>query len=473
MSKTFREWNPEQQWLLPLSVMDFVPEGHQAHFIRNLVREELDLSEIMSDYSKLRGYPPFHPVMMTALLLYAYTQGVYSSRRIARACVERVDFMAVTGVQKPDFRTICKFRKRHLKALKGLFLQILKLCSRAGLVKLGHVAIDGTKMKANASKSKAMSYKRMLETEQRLEQEIAGWFDEAERVDNDEDDQLGRDKRGDEMPDWVSNKTTRLAKIGEAKAALEAEAAAGHEKDSDPPKPKDKAQRNFTDPESRIMKGHDGFVQAYNCQAAVDADSHVIVAGHVTQNANDQKELKPLVRAIKTNTGRQTIELSADTGYCSEENLKTLNRHHIRGYVALGRQHHGEASPVGNKGVKPGTRLHAMRNRLRQGGYRSRYRLRKHTVEPVFGNIKEARKFTRFSLRGLQNVQGEWNLICIAHNLLKLFKATGPNRIPGRKSDSTINRKSIDQGIFLRFLKAVIIRHTQMSGVAVNWGTSC
>ena len=229
MSKTFRAWDVDQAWLLPPSVHDFVLAGHPAHLVRDVVRESLDLSAILSVYGEQRGQPPYHPAMMVALLLYAYSVGVYSSRRIAKACEERVDFMAVTGMQRPDFRTISDFRKRHLGALAGLFAQVLRLCRRAGLVKLGHVALDGTKIKANASKHKAMSYGRMVKAEARLEGEIKSWFDQAAAADAADDEALGPEARGDEMPPWVANKEKRLARIREAKAALEAEAKAAGE----------------------------------------------------------------------------------------------------------------------------------------------------------------------------------------------------------------------------------------------------
>jgi transposase len=226
MSKTFRSWDVDQAWLLPPSLHDFVPAGRAAHFVREMVRESLDLSAILMDYPEERGQPPYHPAMMTALLLYAYSWGVYSSRKMAKACEERLDFMAVTGLQKPDFRTIADFRKRHLGALSGLFGQVLGLCRAAGLVKLGHVALDGTKIKANASKHKAMSYARMVKAEAELSAEVEAWLAQAEAADAAEDREFGAAARGDEMPDWVANKQQRLAKIGAAKAALEAEAKA-------------------------------------------------------------------------------------------------------------------------------------------------------------------------------------------------------------------------------------------------------
>lgn len=444
MAKTFREWNVNQSLMFPPSVRDFVPEGHLAHFVRNTVAENLDLSAILEAYTEECGFPPYHPVMMTALLLYAYCQGIYASRRIAKACEERVDFMAITAMQTPDFRTISDFRKRHLEALKGLFVQVLQLCRRAGLVKLGHVALDGTKVRANANKHKAMSYGRMKQVEPKLAAEVARWLREAEAVDAREDQVYGEASRGDEMPEWVADKQRRLEKIREAKQALEREAKAearakGRHPDNDednrprrgrkpktpPGTPKDKAQRNFTDPESRIMKTGDGFIQGYNAQAAVDIEHQVIVAQGLTNNAADAPQLAPMLKAIKANTGRQAKELSADAGYCSEGNLKELNRRHIRGYIATGRQKHGRSSATGDGKTQAGTRVRAMQARLKQGGYRSRYRLRKQTVEPVFGQIKQARGFRQCLLRGLDKAAGEWSLLCTAHNLLKLAAATG------------------------------------------------
>ncbi|HVS64520.1 MAG TPA: IS1182 family transposase [Thermoanaerobaculia bacterium] len=436
MAKTFRAWDVEQVLLLPPSIVDFVPEGHPAHFVRETVRECLDLSAILESYTEERGYPPYDPRMMTALLLYAYTQGVYSSRRIARGCEERVDFMAITALQKPDFRTISDFRKRHLAAIGGLFVQVLELCRKAGLVKLGHVALDGTKIRANASKHKAMSYQRMQKAEQDLCEEVAGWLEKAEAIDTSEDAEHGTERRGDELPAWVSNKQQRLAKIREAKEALEAEAKRRDPPASDPEKPrrgrprkhppgvpKPSAQRNFTDPESRIMKTDEGFQQCYNAQAAVDASSQVIVACEVTQSATDRNQLKPMVEQILANTGQSPRELSADSDYCSEENLAELDRQGIRGYVATGKQQHGKPAPVGTR-KRTGERTQRMQRRLKCGGYRSRYRLRKQVVEPVFGQAKSARGFRQFLLRGLEKTTGEWNLVCIAHNLLKLATAT-------------------------------------------------
>jgi transposase len=433
MAKVFRAWDVDQVWLLPPSVRELVPEGHPAHLVRELVREELDLSEILGAYIEERGFPPYHPVMMTALLLYGYTQGIYSSRRIARACEERVDFMAVTALQKPDFRTVSDFRQRHLKALGGLFVQVLDLCRRAGLVRLGHVALDGTKVRANASRHKAMSYGRMKTAEQRLAAEVAGWLKQAEAADLAEDRQHGPERRGDELPAWVADKQQRLEKIRQAKAELEREA---REREGEPPPPPqapgarvrkrrrgvpdDAEQHNFTDPDSRIMMTRDGFQQCYNAQAAVDAASQVIVAHGLTCSAADSQQLVPLVEAIVAANGQCPQEVSADCGYLSEGNLEYLEQAGIRGYVATGKQHHHQPSPTAKRRSR-GPRTQEMRQRLKRGGWRSRYRLRKQTVEPVFGQIKACRGMRQFVLRGRQKVVEEWAMVCTAHNLLKLL----------------------------------------------------
>ncbi len=456
MSKTFRPWPVDQAELLPPSVSDFVPAGHVAHFVRDLVREQLDLTAILESYSELRGYPPFDPVMMTALLLYSYSQGIYSSRRMARACEKRLDFLAVTAMNRPDHRTISKFRRRHLSALSRLFVQVLRLCQRAGLADLGHVALDGTKIKANASKHKAMSYERMLKTEPQLKAEVEAWLAAAEQTDEAEDAALG-EARGDETPDWVADKVRRMAKIQEAKAALEAEAKAqagakakaaaarallkdqrkrrGRPAQPKPkagpkpatavkpepePKPAPKAQRNFTDPESRIMKGPDGFLQGYNAQAAVDAKAQIIVAHGLSDCSADSGQLAPMIQAIRANTGRNPAQFSADAGYCSDANLAALDKQKINAFIATGRQRHGQPAADGGAPSAPASRVEKMRAKLRKDGFDSPYRLRKQTVEPVFGQIKHARGFRQFLLRGRAKVAAEWAMICTVHNLLKL-----------------------------------------------------
>ena len=410
MTKRFRPWDPKQKWLLPPEITEFIPEGHPAHFVRDLVVEELDLAAILDSYMEDKGYPPFHPAMMVALLLYAYTQGVFSSRKIAKACIERMDFAAVTGFQKPDFRTISLFRKRHLTALGGLFQQVLVLCRQAGLVALGHVALDGTKVKANASKHKAMSYDRMVKADNEFAEVVKGWLDQAEITDLGEDLRF-RNRQGGELPAWVVNKAERMKKIREAKAALEQEAVA-------------KAQRNFTDPESRIMPTKNGFEQCYNAQAGVDAKAQVIVACEVVNTSADCPQLLAMVDQVHANLGRKPDVCSADAGYCSELNLAGMAARHIRTYIATGRQKHGSEAATHAKYGKPGSLIAAMRDKLRRGGWRSPYRLRKQVVEPVFGQIKQAMGFRQFLLRGLAKVKAEWQLVCTAHNLLKLARAT-------------------------------------------------
>ena len=459
MSKTYRAWKIDEPLFLPAMVQDFVGEDHLARFVLSLVRDDVDLAEITGIYGSERGQPPFDPTMMTALLLYSYCCGIYSSRRIAKACRERVDFMSIVGLEAPDFRTISDFRKRHLKALGGLFGQILHLCETAGLVKLGHVALDGTKIKANASKHKAMSYERMENRASELEAEVAKWLSTAEAADAEEDKLYGRDKTGDEMPDWVADKKLRAERIRAAKAELEAEAKAaaeaklkaeaeaaekreaegrrkpGRQAAAPSTEPDAKAQKNFTDPQSRIMKSKDGFVQAYNAQAAVDAEAQIIVAQDVTQCAVDCAQLVPMTDAIETNLGRKPEQLSADAGYCSEANLEALEKRNIDAYVATGRARDavagtvkGEAAaamPAGSGGTP--SRVEAMRAKIKAGGHESPYRLRKQLPEPVFGQIKQARGFRQFLLRGFEKVRAEWAIVCTAHNLLKLAHRRNPS----------------------------------------------
>jgi transposase len=442
MPKSFRSWDVDQRWLLPPSVHELVPPGHLAHFVRDTVREALDLTAILAAYDEERGYPPYHPGMMVALLLYGYCRGVYSSRQIARGCEERVDFMAVTGLQRPDFRTVAAFRRRHLAALADLFGQVLRLCRAAGLVRLGHVAIDGTKLRANASRHKAMSYGRMKGADTALAAEVSGWLERAEAADLEEDCRHGANRRGDEMPDWVADKARRLQRIREAKAALEAEAAAptppddengpgpssGMQRQGRPLRgkgggPPDRAQRNFTDPDSRIQPTRDGFVQGYNAQAAVDAESQVVVAQRVVSGPADYPGLVPLIDQVRDRCGRHPREVSADAGFCTEANLAAVQERRIAAYMPPGRARHGEASAAGRRPLKAKPLAMAMAAKLRRAGRRSRYRLRKQTVEPVFGQMKHARGFRQFLLRGLDKVRGEWALLCTAHNLLKLARA--------------------------------------------------
>ena len=430
MSKEFRVWKIDDVHLLPASVQDYVSEDHVSRLIVSLVRESLDLSAIIGSYPSGLGQPPFDPRLMTALLLHGYARGLYSSRRIAQAAVERTDFMMIAAGDPPDFRTISGFRRRHLKALAALFVQVLRLAEKAGLVKLGHVALDGTKVKANASKHKAMSYERMKKREAELKAEVDGWLEAAEAADREEDERYG-ERRGDELPDWVADKQKRLEKIRQAKAELEAETraaaeaemkaraaaqeqrqAAGVKKTGKPPappkgEPDGKAQRNFTDPESRILKTKDGFIQGYNAQAAVDGAHQIIVAQTLTNSSSDQAQLAPLLRGIRANLGKNPDEVSADAGYCSDANLRTLKRRRIEAYVATGRQKHGTKSATTTKASPPGSLIAKMSIKLKRAGHRSRYRLRKQIVEPVFGQVKQARGFRQFLLRGIPNLVGQ------------------------------------------------------------------
>jgi transposase len=442
MSKRFRAWKIDETHLLPPSVQDYVPADHLSRLIVALVRESLDLSAIAGSYRSELGQPPYDPWMMTALLLHGYASGVYSSRRIAKAAVERADFMMIVAGDAPDFRTISAFRKRHLQALAGLFVQVLQLAEQAGLVKLGHVALDGTKIKANASKHKAMSYERMARREAELQAEVDRWLAAAEATDAEEDALHGA-QRGDAMPAWVADKQQRLAKLREAKAALEAAAKAAAEEEKRrraaaeakrkaegrkkngrtpaPPseQPDGKAQRNFTDPESRVLLTKDGYIQGWNAQAAVDGTAQVIVAHGLTASMSDQGQLVGLIDGIATNLGAMPREASADSGYLSEANLKALADRGIGAYIAIGRaKHAGTASRA-----ITGRLTQAMRDKLQRAGWRSRYRLRKQIVEPVFGQIKQARGFRQFLLRGIAKVTAEWALICTAHNLTKLARA--------------------------------------------------
>src|ERR1700682_4535962 len=370
MSKTFRAWKIDEPLFLPPMVQDFVAKDHLAGFVLSLVRDDIDLAEIAGRYGSERGQPPFDPVMMTALLLYSYCRGVYSSRRIAGACRERVGFMSIVALDAPDFRTVSEFRRRHLKALGALFTQILHLCETAGLVKLGHVALDGTKIKANASKHKAMSYERMEKRAAELEAEVARWLEVAEATAAEEDRLHGADNTGEELPEWVADKRRRAERVRKARTELEAEAEASAEaklkaaaaaqqqreaegrkkpgRQAAPPStaPDPKAQKNFTDPQSRIMKSKDGFVQAYNAQIAVDSTAQIIVSQDATQSPVDSGQLVPMTAAVETTLGRKPAQVSADAGYCSEANLEALENRSIDGYVATGRARDAVAGNV-------------------------------------------------------------------------------------------------------------------------------
>ncbi len=442
MSKTFRAWDVDQSWLLPPSVHEFLPPGHLAHFVRDTVREALDLSAITGVYKAEQGQPPYHPGMLVALLLHGYSRGLYSSRQLARACEERVDVMAVTGLNRPDLRTVSDLRKRHLTALSDLFVQVLRLCQAAGMVKLGHVAVGGTKPRANANRHKAMSYQHRARQAPKLAAEVKAWLDQADAADAAEDAQHGPDRRGDEMADWMADKQRRLQRIRAAKARLEAEAASdpatldpdgpgpssgmhrrGNRKRTPDGTPPDKAQRNFTDGDSRIQPSGGGFIAGDNGQIAVDAAHQIIVAHRLATNPADCAALVPLVDQARAHLGRTPREVSGDTGFATEANLAGMAERRIAAYLAPGRLRHGGTEPSIKRVLKRKPLMQAMADKMRRAGRRSRYRLRKQVVEPVFGQIKHARGFRQALLRGLQNVRAEWAMICTAHNLLKLHKA--------------------------------------------------
>lgn len=445
----FREYNPDQLFLLPPDMKEWLPEGDLAYFIMDVVRG-LDLGAIYADYDGTSGgQPPYDPEMMVSLLLYGYCVGLPSSRKLERATYDSVSFRVLSANQHPDHDTIASFRQRHLQALSELFVQVLRLCQRAGLVKLGHVSLDGTKVRANASKHKGMSYGRMEKKVVELEAEVAALLRRAESADAQEDALYGKGKRGDELPDELRYKESRLRKIKDAMRALEREAKdkarakakaqarkdkkrkkkrRGRKKQESSVKPAPKSQRNFTDPDSRIMMNGatKSFEQSYNCQAAVDDKAQVIVATNVTQQANDKRQMEPVLEKLKENTGdRKPKKLSADSGYFSEDNVIDLQGEGIDAYIATGRQKHGEKPLAAPRGCLPAsaTVKERMSRKLRTIKGRCTYSKRKQVVEPVFGQIKQARGYRQFLFRGLEKVEAEWDLICLTHNLLKLFRS--------------------------------------------------
>ena len=441
MSKTYLPYDPDQQLLLPAALQEWLPDDHLAYFISDVV-DQLDLSSITARYEgERRGGPPYHPRMMVKVLLYGYCIGVASSRRIAQRLHEDIAFRVLAANNTPDFRTISDFRKDHLGALSGLFLQVLAFCQRAGLVKLGHVALDGTKVRANASRHKAMSYRRMKEKEEQLAAEVAELLRRAQEVDDEEDRRYGKDKRGDELPEELAFREGRLEKIREAMAALEAEAQAAAEAEGKehPGVPEDKAQRNFTDAESRIMPGPGGrdFLQAYNCQAVVDHAHQVIVAARATNQSSDKQQAAAMMQETIDNVGAVPREVSADAGYYSAKAVDDLQALGVDPYVAPEQTRHGRVVPPAPRGRIPRhlSPRDRMRRKLQTKRGRQRYALRMETVEPVFGQIKEGRGFRQFLLRGLEKVNAEWSLICTGHNLLKLFRcgrlAPGEHGPPG------------------------------------------
>ena len=465
MSAPFQRYDPDQPLLFPPDLREWLPAGHVAYFVMDVVGEGLDLGEIYRHYDiettrdeqgkvleervkTNRGRPAYDPRMMTALLLYGYVTGVPSSRKIEQKCEEDVAFRVISANRKPDHATIAEFRNVHLKALRGLFVQVLQLCQEAKLARLGHVSLDGTKVKANASKHKAMSYGHMAKRKEELEAEVADLLRQAKEADRVEDLKYGKGRRGDELPEELQRRETRLAKIGAAMAAVVAKAKAEAERirtedeeerkrreregespkggrRPDPPEtPKDKAQRNFTDAESRIMRNSDkAFIQGYNAQAVVDAGHQVIVACDVTDQAVDVQQLGPMVEAVKANTGEVPKALSADAGYFSEENVRVLEENGLDPLIAAERLTHSEKPPSARGRIpKDLSMKERMRRKLRTLAGRALYALRKITVEPVFGQIR-TRGLLRFWLRGLEKVRAEWALWCLGHNLLKLFRS--------------------------------------------------
>lgn len=431
MTKTYRPYQPEQDFLLPPSLRDWLPENHLAYFVSDLV-EQLDLSAIYAVYEQdLRGQPPYDPRMMTKLLVYGYCVGVFSARKIEQRVAEDVGFRVLAAGNAPDFRTIADFRKMHREALRGFFEQVLRMALEVGAVAVGRVALDGSKVKANASKHKAMSYGRMQEQEA-IRKEVKKLLQRAAETDAAEDRRYGRNRRGDELPEELQRHETRLKRIREAKQALEARArekAGAEGKAVAKAKPAAKEQYNFTDPESRIMKSSsEGFVQAYNAQIAVEPELQLIVGQAVTQAANDKGQVEPMVQAVEAQSGQRPTEMLADNGYCSEKNLEYLEsakkpEQKIAAYLATGRQKHGERR-VSPRGPLPqgATRVERMRRKLQTQAGAAIYAARKAIVEPVFGQIKQARGFRRFSLRGLAKVQAEWALVCATHNILKVYR---------------------------------------------------
>jgi len=444
MAKSYRPYFPEQDFLLPPSLREWLAEDHLSYFVSDLI-DQLDLGAIEAHYEREeRGYPPYHPRMMTKVLVYGYCVGVFSSRRLEKRLIEDIGFRVLAAGNEPDFRTISEFRRIHLKALEGLFVQVLQLALKLGAMKLGRVAIDGTKIKANASKHKAMSYERMLREEARLREEVKRLLAEAEQTDKDEDKRYGRNRRGDELPAELGRREERLKRIVEARKALEARAEAEQKHKAnkpgkkDPPRgggggakglsavePKPEAQHNFTDPESRIMKGSDGFVQAYNAQAAVEPELQLIVAQALTQQANDKQQLIPMIERVREQAGQKVKQVLADSGYCSEENLQKAAKKKVDLYVATGKQKHNQPAPISPRGRIPQsiTPVDRMKRKLMTKAGHTIYARRKTIVEPVFGQIKQAQGFRQFLLRGVEKVSSEWALVCATHNVLKLYRA--------------------------------------------------
>jgi transposase len=449
MGKTFRSYDMNQRMLLPPDLREWLRPDHLALYVSDVV-ESLDLSAILKGYEEGdgRGRPPYHPAMMLKLLIYGYCTGKMSSRKLEQATYDDVAFRVLSCNQQPDHDSIAGFRKRHLQEFKRLFVQVLRLCERAGLVKLGHVAIDGTKIKANASKYQSLSYARMKDAEQELAAEVARLLVEAQRIDEEEDELYGPGKRGDELPEELRDRETRLAKIRALKAELEEEARAAAEQErveKEKPAaakraktnwrpqwqvsetgeilPLPKRKRNLTDSDSRVMKDlvTQSFQQGYNAQIGVDAQAQIIVGAKVVQAGNDQQQLVPVLQEVAQNLGRMPEAVSADGGYFS---TAALTHEAVRG-VNLHVPPNMPDRAAGEAPLPASASLQQrMWHKLKSAEGRALYNRRQVIVEPVFAQIKHLRSFRQFLLRGLAQVEAEWLLVCMTHNLLKLFRAT-------------------------------------------------
>ena len=433
MPTTFRPYDPDQMLLMPPALQDWLSEGHLAHHVSDLV-DGLDLGVFYAPYEgDGRRKSPYEPSMMLKVLIYGYATGVFSSRGIARKLQEDVAFRVLAAGNFPSHRTICEFRRRHLGDFKRLFVEVVCLASAMGAVRFGTLSIDGTKVRANASKRKAMSYKRMVAEEKRLEAEIEALVGRAGRVDAEEDERYGVAVRGDEMPEGLKRREDRVQAIRAAKSRLEAaqresDDARGRSpgmkrnpKGGRPYKrpygvPEDKAQSNFTDPESGIMQNSsEGFQQCYNAQLAVDDAHQLVVAAEVTANASDQGQLLPRLDEVEAAYGAVPERVLADAGYCNERDLSALEEKGVDGYVALGRE--GKKAAADAKSRPAAAR---MAKKLSKPEGHAQYARRKWLSEAPNGWIKQAMGFRRFSVRGLRKVQGEWALVCLALNMKRM-----------------------------------------------------
>jgi transposase len=462
--KSFRSYDPDQVLLMAPVLREWVPDGDLAHFVSDLVESgALDLSAIYASYEEERGFPPYDPRLMVKLVVYGYANGVVSSRKLERATYRDVAVRMLCADQHPDYRSIARFRRRHLPALGELFVQALRLCKKGGLVGLGALALDGTKLRANASRHKAMSYERMVVKEGELEAEIAALRErveallaDAEATDVAEDVEFGVDRRGDELPAELRRREDRLARIREAREALEAEAreaetarrAAMAEQGKtprnppggrEPFKPKPKAQRNFTDPESRIMKTSDGaFQQCYNGQALVDSRTQVIVCAEVSDQAPDARLLEPVLEQLADNLERieerlpEGAALLADAGYLSAENLRITHDHGLDPYIAPGRFKHTEPPPPAPERplAQDASAKQQMAHKLASDDGHAVYARRKTIVEPVFGQMDTVQGTRWLLLRGHAAARAQWRFGCAVHNLLKLHRNGGLALIP-------------------------------------------